>query len=339
MTHTPPRITPISRQDAAAADPTKTCGPLVIDDGHVHAVGEAHGRLVPMVGQIRPFLYDAAFEGVRVYADRVDDVLAVMLGDRYAELTAALDELDLHPVPAPDESDLEPVDEIAAVAGLPPGDDLGESVSEAELAVFAAHMAYKDKQARIKYEMALIRRRHADGQRVRLQSAINDEAHADGSWLVMTDEQRALLLSAGDPNGQSPAGVIEEVPISIDGVDGTLIQTTVERGVWTADTRLVVNTGDYSPWEPIPFPESAIIRLDEHDEEVEVQTRSNLVILRIDTPDDYLESLSDAGLVHLKVTPTEQPDDFFRGAESILVDAANEARLAEGSPAQSHHDS
>ncbi|WP_137726330.1 hypothetical protein [Prescottella subtropica] len=329
-----PRITPISREDAAAANPNLPCGPLVVDDGHVHAVGESHGRLLPMVGQLRPFLYDVAFDGKRVYADRVEDVLAMMLGERYAELVAAVDVLDANPVPAPDDDDIEPFDDVVAAADETGADNIDVAATDADLAAFAAHMHYSDEIARNQYEMALIRRQHADGIRVRLQAGINDTARTDGTWQILTDEQQQLLVSAGDDNGMSPAGVIEEVPVLVDGVDGTLTQTTVERGVWTADTRLVVNTGDYAPWEPIPFPESALIRLNEHDEEVEVPTRSNLVVLRIDTPDDYIESLSEAGIVRLSVTPAEQPDDFFREAEAILVQAAVDARSSEGSAAQ-----
>ncbi|WP_420879078.1 hypothetical protein [Rhodococcus sp. (in: high G+C Gram-positive bacteria)] len=329
-----PRITPISREDAASADPNMPCGPLVIDDGHVHAVGEAHGRLLPMVGQLRPFLYDVAFEGRRVYADRVEDVLAVMLGERYAELVAAMDVLDASPIPAPEDEDVEPFDDVLAAVDETGADDIDVAATDADLAAFAAHMHYSDEVARNQYEMALIRRQHADTMRVRLQARINDEARADGTWQLLTDQQQELLASAADENGLSPAGVIEEVPVLVDGVDGTITQTTVERGVWTADTRLVVNTGDYAPWEPIPFPESALIRLNEHDVEVEVPTRSNLIVLRIDTPDDYIESLSEAGIVRLSVTPAEQPDDFFRDAEAILVQAVGDARFREGSAAQ-----
>ncbi|WP_418345908.1 hypothetical protein [Rhodococcus pyridinivorans] len=329
------RIQAVTREAVAAADPNVPCGPLVLGDGDVHAVGEAHGRLVPMVGQLRPFLYDVAYDNVRVYADRVEDVLAMMLGDRYAELVARVDTLDANPAPAPEESDVTHFDDVLSVVDDHTADEFDPPATAEDLEAFAAHMAYNEELAQAQYEMALIRRQHADSVRIRLQAQINDKARVDGSWQILSDEQQQLLTSAADENGLSPAGVIEEVPVLVDGVDGTLTQTTVERGVWTADTQLVVNTGDYSPWEPIPFPESALIRLDENDEEVEVRTRSNLVILRIDTPDDYIESLADAGVIRLTVTPTEQPDDFFRDAETILMEAAAEVRAAKGSAAHS----
>lgn len=312
MTGTAPAITPITREDAATRNPTQPAPPLLTDDGHTQAVGEAHGRVLPLIGGVRPYLYDVAFDGTRrVYADTINEVMGIVLGGRYAELAAQLIELDATLPPAPPAPYEAAVDEIDALL-IGDGPTADPAVTEADLAAFDAYGSAVEARNRVLYEMALIRRQHADLTRVALQAQINADARDSGGWDQLSERETAELTAAADLEGTAPAGIIEEVPI-VTNIDGAVSVTNVERGVWMADTRLVVNTGDYTPWTSIPFPHSGLIRLDDDGEECEVPTRSNLVILDIDTDEDYLQSLADTGVIKLRVWPDEQPDEVFRG--------------------------
>jgi hypothetical protein len=326
-------IIPISREEAATRDPAETAPPLTTEDGHTQAVGEAHGRMLPLVGGSRPYLYDLAFgESSRVYADTVNDAMAIYLGGRYAELAAELTHLDgtLPAQPAvPYETPIDDVD--AVLLG-----DLGEVVdvvSDADVARFAAIDEAVTRRKRVLYEMALIRRQHADHIRIDLQARINDAARADGTWDLLSDAEQSELTASADPQGTSPAGVIEEVPTVRTTKTGTTEQDVFERGTWFSSTHLVVNTGDYTPWTDIPFVHSALILPDQDGADCEVPTRSNLVILDIDTDEDYLQSLAAAGVVKLRVWPDEQPDEVFR---EMTTDAVVYPKLRiEGGPDQS----
>lgn len=312
MTGTAPAIAPITREEAAAWNPSQPAPPLLTDDGHTQAVGEAHGRVLPLIGGVRPYLYDVAFDGTRrVYADTINEALGVVLGGRYGELAAQLIQLDATLPPAPAAPYEGAVDEIdALLMGDRP--TATPAVTADDLAAFDTYKSAVEARNRVLYEMALIRRQHADHTRVALQAQINADARTSGGWDQLSERETAELTAAADLAGTSPAGLIEEVPIVTNTGDAVTV-SSVERGVWMADTRLVVNTGDYTPWTEIPFPHSGLIRPDDDGQECEVPTRSNLVILDIDTDEDYLQSLADTGVVKLRVWPDEQPDEVFRG--------------------------
>jgi hypothetical protein len=308
MTGNAPAIAPITRDEAAAWNPSQPAPPLLTDDGHTQAVGEAHGRILPLIGGVRPYLYDVAFDGTRrVYADTINEAMALVLGGRYRDLAAQLIELDATLPPAPPAPYEGAVDEIDALL-MGDGPTASPPATADDLAAFDTYRSAVEARNRVLYEMALIRRQHADLTRVTLQAKINADARASGGWDQLSEKETAELTAAADPAGTSPAGIIEEVPIVTNGGG-----SNIERGVWMADTRLVVNTGDYTPWTSIPFPHSGLIRPDDDGQECEVPTRSNLVILDIDTDEDYLQSLADTGVVKLRVWPDEQPDEVFRG--------------------------
>ncbi|MGB3675973.1 MAG: hypothetical protein WA988_16195 [Candidatus Nanopelagicales bacterium] len=312
-------IIPITREEAATRDPAATAPPLITDDGHTQAVGEAHGRMLPLIGGSRPYLYDVAVGGSgRVYADTVNDAMAMYLGGRYAELAAELSDLDRTLPARPALSYEAPIDDVDAVL-LSDLDDLTDEVSEAELDRFSALDEAVTRRNRLLYEMALIRRQHADQVRIDLQARINDEARADGTWDQLSHAEQTELTASADPHGTSPAGVIEEVPTVRTTSAGTAEPVLFERGTWFATTSLVVNTGDYTPWTDIPFVHSALILPDQDGVDCEVPTRSNLVILDIDTDEDYLQSLAAAGVVKLRVWPDEQPDEVFRAMTTDTV--------------------
>lgn len=309
-------IPTITVDDARNHDPRRNAPPVITSDGHVQAVGEAHGRIAPLVGNYRPYIYDVALDdGRRIYADTVDDVLAVMLGAHYGAVTQALWQADADAPAAPEES----TSHVASDLDWETPIDTEETAGSDDLAAFEAHMAATQKITRYHVELAGIRYQHADRARVSLQQKVNAEARASGAWDQLTAEQRTQLATAADTEGKAPAGVLTERPTMTEDDDGFPHADTITRGVWFADVPLVVNTGDYAPWTDLPFPESALIRTDPSGEQIEMGTHQNLVILRVDTPDDYLSSLADAGVITLAVSPPQQPDDVFQDAADALL--------------------
>ncbi|MDN5757150.1 MAG: hypothetical protein L0H59_01255 [Tomitella sp.] len=306
----------ITAEDAHTYDPRHNAPPVVTSDGDVQAVGEAHGRIAPLVGSYRPYIYDVALrDGRRIYADTVDDVLSVMLGARYGEVTQALWQAEASAPPAPAES----TSHVASDIDWETPVDTEDAATTDDVAAFDAYMDAAQQISRYHVELAGLRYKHADQTRIMLQQDINADARADDSWDALTDEQRAELETAADPDGKAPAGVLTERPTMVEDDDGMPQPGTITRGVWFAEVPLAVNTGDYAPWTNLPFPESALLRADDSGEEIEMGTHQNLVILRVDTPDDYLTSLTEAETLTMTVTSPQPPDDFFREANNILL--------------------
>jgi hypothetical protein len=86
---------PISVEEAAARDARQIAPPVVVLDGDRTEVGAAHGRVLPLIGNKRPFTYDISLpDRSRVYADTPEDAIAVIIGGDYAELLAQLRDLE-----------------------------------------------------------------------------------------------------------------------------------------------------------------------------------------------------------------------------------------------------
>ncbi|MFI9507169.1 hypothetical protein [Nocardia sp. NPDC052566] len=65
----------------------------MVTDGASTTVG--HGRLLPLVGNRRPYQYDVRLpDSQRIYADTPEDVIAVIVGGDYAQLVAAAADLE-----------------------------------------------------------------------------------------------------------------------------------------------------------------------------------------------------------------------------------------------------
>lgn len=91
---TSPR-TPISAEEASALDARNIAPPVVVVDGAHTEVGAAHGRVLPLIGNKRPYTYDVSLsDHRRVYADTPEDAVAVIIGGDYADLLAQARELE-----------------------------------------------------------------------------------------------------------------------------------------------------------------------------------------------------------------------------------------------------
>ncbi|MDV6246971.1 hypothetical protein R1X32_04885 (plasmid) [Rhodococcus opacus] len=91
---------PISIEDATRLDPAQIAPPIVVTDGEHTEIGAAHGRVLPLIGHRRPYVYDVSLpDKRRVYADTPEDAIAVIVGGDYADKLAALSAVN--PAPAP----------------------------------------------------------------------------------------------------------------------------------------------------------------------------------------------------------------------------------------------
>lgn len=82
----------VTMEQARSLDPMLPAAPVVVPrDPQRDAVG--HGRTVPLVGGERPYLLEVVFDEdrQRVYADRMEDVLGVII-EGYAQHVAAVDD-------------------------------------------------------------------------------------------------------------------------------------------------------------------------------------------------------------------------------------------------------
>lgn len=86
---------PISIEEATLLDPAKIAPPIVVTDGEHTTIGAAHGRVLPLIGNRRPYVYDISLpDRRRIYADTPEDAIAVLIGGDYAEHLAALRALE-----------------------------------------------------------------------------------------------------------------------------------------------------------------------------------------------------------------------------------------------------
>lgn len=313
-------ITATTMDELPLIDPDQSAPPLVAQDGHHSDVGAAHGRVLPMVGQWRPYLLDVDATSItkghtRIYADTADDAVAVLVGGEaataIAELHAAMDELGVDPAPesALSAQDLllvgdseEASEELAAVEELVPE-------TQRDYDAFAARrQRLEDAQMRV----AALLTDHATGMRLQLQRTLNAAAVDNSQWERLdADEQDELTACATDgAQGRRPFGIPEEAPFFHE--DGTEAAEPIIRGEWRADVPLVCLRTDYLPFTGTVSPLSVVTSRTEDGLEFWAPGEPNLVWLDPSNPADYLESLREAGLVEITERPVDHAVEVMR---------------------------
>lgn len=293
----------ITAEEARQVPPHLCAPPMCTDDGKVTGVGAAHGRILPLVGNTRPYYYDVVVVGTdrRIYADTVTDILCVLIGEEYENLVEEFSKLNV----------AETVDDGSAAGYgdlLPAELAVNAPVDEDELDPerTAAYQACQN----LLYELGLLRTAFAERLRVDLQAAINADAVADGSWDDLSvDEQRELTLSA-TRDGGFPIGIPAEVAV-MDYTADPPAPTVVVRPEWRAKTILVINTGNYQPWTPAPFIESIGVGVDDDGGTYEYATNENVLVLDVETEESFLRSLAAVSYLTLETRPMHQPDALF----------------------------
>ncbi|MFL0579480.1 hypothetical protein [Dietzia sp. 179-F 9C3 NHS] len=316
-------VTPISATTMAELpflDPDQAAPPLVTQDAHESDIGAAHGRVLPMIGQWRPYLVDVNAAALsdnrtRIYADSADDAVAVLVGGEapaaIAELHAAIDGLGLDPAPegslsadelmlVGDDDDLE--DDLATVAELDPEQQ-------------AAYDEYQAQRARLEtaqVRVAALLADHATGMRLLLQRQINASAVDDGRWAELDGDERDELTACATDGaaGRRPFGIPEMVPFFDE--DGRESDELVARGEWRADVPLVCVRTDYLPFTGAVAPLSVVTGRGADGSEFWVPGEPNLIWLDPSNPADYLESLAAAGLVEVTERPVDHSVELMR---------------------------
>lgn len=265
---------------------TSLTPPLVTHDGHVSAVGTAHGRTIPVVGATRPPRMDVSFDKLtddhtRIYADHADDVLAVMCGPEYQSRITRLRELR---------------------------ETFDNAVLDENSTVDVA--ALERESDKLNYALGLLRGNIAHQGRCLAQQAINDEARANGTWDSLTDEERSILERSTSVDNPAPVGILAQMQAQDD--EGNLVD--IIRGTWTADVALVVNNADYLPWARVaPIYSEARVPLPGGQVAVDNTSDLNVRRIRIDDADDLLQDLADLGVVDMTIRPVTPVDALHRG--------------------------
>lgn len=300
-------MTVIDPEQARQIPPHLCAPPLLTTDARTKGVGAAHGRVLPLVGNTRPYLYDVTIVGTdeRIYADRLTDVLGVLIGEQYTALAAQIDALDMRETTDDGATlavgDLLPP-EIAAVA---------EDPEEPETQVDSPEwIRARLELQNLLYEMGLLRTAFAAHIRVVLQQAINADAVSTGLWDQLSDDEKEELTLSATEGGGFPIGIPAEVPVTIDG-DSSPRTIMMVRPEWRAETPLVINTGDYNPWTDAPVIETLREARDSDGELFDYPTDENVVSLTIDTEQELIDSLVEAGFLTCDVRPAFQPDPLY----------------------------
>ncbi|WP_347956202.1 hypothetical protein [Gordonia aichiensis] len=300
-------MTVIDSEQARQIPPHLCAPPMCTTDAKKTGVGAAHGRVLPLVGNTRPYLYDVTIVGTddRIYADRLTDVLGVLIGEQYFALAEQIDALGVRDTTDDGASasvgDLFPP-EIAAAAE--PDEDEPTPFDSPER--IRAHQELQN----LLYEMALLRTAFAARIRITLQQAINADAVASGLWDQLTDFEKEELTVSATEGGGFPIGIPAEVPVVINAE--TAPQTVLMvRPEWRAETRLVINTGDYNPWTDAPTIETIRQATDADGEVFDYPTDENVVSLTIDTEEELIDSLVQAGFLTCETRPAYQLSDLY----------------------------
>lgn len=272
-----------------ALDPAQPAPPVVVDRNPGRdAVG--HGRTLPLVGGIRPHVYDVVYaDGTRrVYADTPGDVLAAVIPgyEEHAAAMAAAQDAVESLLWNPDGSRREGVDPEQA-------NDARDRVQRAFVDAFDA------------------RSDHATALRMTMQRNENERARANGQWDDLDDEARAQCEAS--VQGEIPVGIIYIVPEDTG---------EVERGFWPFEApRLVISRGDYGLFDPAGTeePESlaTVVDDDGHEYVPVVRFPRNLVILDPTEESLYVESLEVAGVLSCTIRPVDLPDEQYSGAVAL----------------------
>lgn len=243
-----------------------------------------HGRILPLVGGVRPYVYDVTYDGgrSRVYADTPAGVLDALIDD-YRQLWQTWRE---------------------ASTVLEQVEDRDDTPTEQQVA--AAEDAY--------YFLLSARIQYATAVRCDLQASENKAARASGSWDRLTDEERTQCEESAA--GKRPLGVLVEAPWDPDPGQQS---ATVEFGVWdTEHCKLVINRGDYGLFDldGTPEPQSTLTQPDPQtgEEIVVVDDPPNLVVIDPTTDWLLLDSLAKAGVLTIITRPVDLPDAFYTEA-------------------------
>lgn len=296
----------ITAADANDVPPTHCSPPVCTTDADDAGVGANHGRVLPLVGNTRPFIYDVTIAGsdTRIYADRLTDVLCVLIGDEYSALVDQIDALTiterLLPPPGPSLGDVLPT-EVAESAVYEDTDDSDTTADPAQ----------RQQLMMLLYDLARLRAEHADAVRIDLQTSINAAARADGTWELLTANEKEELEQSSQPAAGPPLGIPTEIPYTAVDETGVLRAGTYQRPEWRAETRLVINTGDYAPWTFAPHITAIRTATGPEGFEVDYLTGENTVELIIDSEEEYVSSLVDAGVLTLTERSPYQPDEMF----------------------------
>lgn len=300
-------------------DPDKITPPLVTNDGHHDEIGAAHGRILPMIGKWRPYVLDVnvtqlAGKGTRIYADTTDDAVAMLVGGdapaAIAEMRAALDNLGQDPAP---ETATTPGDLLLLGADEDNNDALA-SVDELDPETQQAYDAYRARRDRLQaaqMRVAAVLTDHATGVRLKLQNQINSTAVDAGQWARLDEDEREELTAcaATGEQGRRPFGIPEAVPFFNE--DGEM-EGEVARGEWRADVQLVCLRTDYLPFTGTVSPLSVVTGTAPDGSQFWAPGDPNLVWLDPSNPEDYLQSLADAGVIELTERPVDHAVELMR---------------------------
>lgn len=297
-------VTLIDAAQARQIPPHLCAPPMRTNDAKTTGVGAAHGRVLPLVGNTRPYLYDVTIVGTdeRIYADRITDVIGVLIGDNYAATARQIEELDV--------TDLGDSGGAVELGDLLPTELAEEAATDTEVSVdrYAADGRIQRRQQtqELLYELALLRTAFATTVRIALQQAINADAVANGLWDNLTDDEKTELTLSASESGGFPVGMPTEVPV-IEDPDNSPHLVSMICPQWRAETPLVLNSGDYNPWTEAPFIESIREAVDSTGTPFEYPTDENVVTLTIDTEQEFLDSLVAAGYLTVDTRPAFQP--------------------------------
>lgn len=278
--------------------------PLVTDDGHVSAIGTAHGRTIPVIGSTRPPIFDVSLNPldgsqVRIYADEADDVLAVLLGTEYQSQLARCKQIE------------------ANYMELSDSDQMGS----------AGHTMREEFDSEVTL-LGMIRGTFAHTARARAQQLVNDKAKASGAWEALTDQERTILEQAADMTSETaPVGIVKEMTIPDPTHPGHTLTGRV--GSWGADVDLILNEVDYYPWCEVPPVFSQVTITDtKGNSYVDDSSKLNLRIIRVDSAEELLEDLGELGVISMTVRPAVPVDAIFRPNYAETVQARIDANLS-----------
>lgn len=272
--------------------------PLITHDGHIPAVGTAHGRTIPVVCSTRPPVFDVSFDlvlpdHIRVYADHAEDVLAAVCGDDYQQAVARLYDIQ----------------------------DEYDHLTEQEKA--DCRLAMLDESDRLNAQLAYLRSDFAHQARLVAQEIINTEAKQDGRWERLSAQGQDILDQAATSIATAPVGVVSEMMFAND--QGEVF--TGSRGSWRADVPLVVNDGDYHPYTSVPpvyFEATLIIDGRTYADNV---SDLNARHIRVDSADNLLEDLDALGAITTTIRPVTPVDALYRDSYEQTVQQRYDTNL------------
>lgn len=276
-------------ESVKSLDPAQPAPPVVVDrEPERDHVG--HGRTLPLIGGVRPHVYDVVFDDGRrrVYADTPGDVLSAVIPG-YEKHARALSQAE---------------SEVESLLW----DEDGQRRGTIDQAAFNTA---RDRVQAAFVDAFVARADHATALRARLQQTEIDRARTGGAWDDLDDEGRAQCEASA--RGEVPVGVIYVVPEDTG---------SVERGFWPYEApRLVISRGDYGLFDPAGTeePESLASVVDDEGREYVPVVRfpRNMVILDPTEENLYVESLEVAGVIESTVRPVDLPDSLYTDAVDL----------------------